>query len=63
MKHNDGINRACPAPQALGSKVPTWNRPQQTVELNQGTKFQQEIIDHRLKQEKARTDYLNTRKK
>jgi hypothetical protein len=63
MRHNDGINKACPAPQALGSKIPDWNSPRQTVELNQGTKFQQELIDHQLKQEKARAEYLATLKK
>ena len=63
MKHNDGINKACPPPQPLGSKVPGWNSPTQRVELNQGVKFQQEIIDHRLKLERERAEYMRNRKK
>lgn len=59
--HGSGI-AGVTAPIDDGTKrTPTWNAPLTAVPLNQGVQFQQEIINWRLRQEKAVEEFMKGR--
>lgn len=57
--HLEGIKQLG-RPKDDGSK-PTWNAALVAVPLNQGVRFQQEIIDHQLRSERTVAEYMKTR--
>lgn len=43
-------------------RTPAWNAPLTKVPLNQGVRFQQEIIDWRLRKEQAVAEFMKGQK-
>jgi hypothetical protein len=60
--HGSGIAGATARSIDDGTKrTPAWNAPLTAVPLNQGVQFQQEIINWRLRQEKAVAEFMKGR--